>query len=111
MPFYSFHQSRFAGYAKVSFNITPYESFIRKATITLEGSQFGAPGNRTYHQTKVGMELYFRPSIAMKPLIQRAFVNYFNASDLTQVLLSQEAELDNFVLLGFEWNKTTLVNP
>ena len=53
---------------RISFNITPYDNFIRMATITLEGTQFGAPGNQNYHKVKAGLDLYFRTIKTNNPL-------------------------------------------
>jgi hypothetical protein len=46
MPFYSFGNTSLAGYGRIAYNITPYNNFIRKATFSLEGMQFAAPGNQ-----------------------------------------------------------------
>ena len=59
MPFYTFRKQGFTGYGKISFNITPYDNFIRLATFTLEGAQFGAPGNQNYHKLKLGYRPVF----------------------------------------------------
>ena len=60
MPFYTFRNQGFTGYGKISFNKTPYDNFIRLATFTLEGEQFGAPGNQDYQRAKIGLDIYFR---------------------------------------------------
>ena len=60
IPFYTFSNQGFSGYGKISFNITPYNSFIRLATFSLEGEQFGAPGNQNYRKVRIGTDLYFR---------------------------------------------------
>ncbi len=44
IPFYTFRNQGLAGYGKISFNITPYNNFIRLATFSLEGEQFGGTG-------------------------------------------------------------------
>jgi len=111
MPFYSFHRSELKGYGKVSYNITPFETIIRRATLSLEGSQFGGPGNQNYHQARLGLELIFRPAIAKSPLSQKAFVNYITASDLSQILLSNKAEMVDFLQFGYALENTSLVNP
>lgn len=60
MPFYAFGNNDLAGFGRVSYNIMPFEKFIRKATISLEGTQYGAPGNQNYQKIKTGVDLYFR---------------------------------------------------
>ena len=52
MPFYSFNGPKLAGFGRIAFNITPYDKLIRMATFSLEGTQFGAPGNQNYHKVK-----------------------------------------------------------
>lgn len=111
MPFYSFQNSGFAGYGKVSYNITPFESRIQKMTLSLEGSQFGAPGNQNYHQSTSGLELFFRPSEAKSPFRHKAFAFYTSASDLAQIVRSQKAEMIDYLQLGYAFSKLSLVNP
>lgn len=111
MPFYAFKNNGFAGYGKVSYNITPYESSIRKVVLSLEGSQFGAPGNQNYHQSKAGLELFFRPAEAKSPLSHQAFVFYTSASDLLPILLSQTAEMIDYLQFGYGLTKSSIVNP
>jgi len=53
MPFNSFRNQAFTGYVK-SFNKIPYDNFIRLASLTLEGEQFGAPGIQDYQ--KAGLD-------------------------------------------------------
>ena len=60
IPFYTFRNQGLTGYGKISFNIIPYNNLIRIATFTLEGEQFGAPGNQNYHKAKIGLDLGFR---------------------------------------------------
>ena len=60
MPFYAFGSNDLAGFGRILYNITPFEKFIRKTTISIEGTQFGAPGNQNYRKIKTGVELYFR---------------------------------------------------
>ena len=111
MPFYTFNNSKFAGYGKVSYNITPYNKLIRLAKVTLEGTQFGAPGDRSYHKIMAGLDIYFRPDIVTNPLRQRAYGQYILASDLFQVENIGNDKLNQFLLLGYEIQKVSLVNP
>ena len=111
MPFYSFQQKDLKGYGKVSYNITPFETFIRRATLSLEGTQFGAPGNQNYQQAQLGLEIDFRPSLAKSPVKQMAFVNYIAASNLSKIKLAQKAEMVDFMQFGYVLENTSLVNP
>jgi hypothetical protein len=111
MPFYSFQQAGLKGYGKISYNITPFQSVLRKATISVEGTQFGAPGNQNYQQSKAGVELFFRPREAKSPFSQTAFASYISASNLAQINLSQKAEIVDFLQLGYELEKSSVVDP
>ena len=67
MPFYSFNHSKMAGYGKISYNFTPYNNPIRMATVTLQGTQFGAPGNLNYRKLMAGMNIDFRKNKSTNP--------------------------------------------
>jgi hypothetical protein len=111
MPFYAFHNSDLAGFGRISYNITPYEQFIRKATICLEGTQFGAPGNQNYHKIKAGLDLYFRYSQMNNPLTQKVYGNFIAASNLFQIELQQKAKMSSFLQFGYQLEKTGVINP
>jgi len=111
MPFYTFNNSKFAGYGKVSYNITPYNQLIRLAKVTLEGTQFGAPGNRSYNKIMGRLDIHFRPAIITNPIRQRAYGQYILASDLFQIENVGNAKLIQYLLLGYEIQKVSLVNP
>ena len=111
MPFYTFNNSKFAGYGKVSYNITPYNKLIRLAKVTLEGTQFGAPGDRSYHKFMAGLDIYFRPEVITNPFRQRVYGQYILASNLFQVENIENAGLNQYLLLGYEIQKLSKVNP
>jgi hypothetical protein len=111
MPFYTFNPSGLAGYGKVSWNITPYDQFIRKATISLEATQFGAPENQNYHIIKGGIDLYFRSKQLNNSLMHNAFGNYISASDLFQLEHQQKAKMNSYLQFGYQLEKPGNVNP
>ena len=111
MPFYTFNNSKFAGYGKVSYNITPYNSFIRLAKVTLEGTQFGAPGNQNYQRLMAGLDIYVKSSKATNPLRQKIYGRYILASDLYQIENFKKAVLNPYLQFGYNLQKTSLVNP
>ena len=111
LPFYSFKNSVLAGFGRISYNIIPYQRFFRKATITLEGTQFGAPGNQNYHKVKTGLDLYVRAIHLANPLRQKIYGYYVAASDLFQVELPEKAKMISFLQFGYQLEKTSLVNP
>ena len=111
MPFYSFNNSRLAGFGKISYNISPYERFIRRATISLEATKFGAPDNQDYHKIKTGLNLYFRNKNLRNPFQQQASGAYTAASDLFQIELPEKATMNSYVQFGYLLEKKTLINP
>lgn len=111
MPFYSFRNSGLAGYGKISFNITPYDKFIRKSTFYLEGTQFGAPGNQNFQKIKVGLNIYFRSGHLNNSLTHKAFGNYIAASNLFQLENQEQAELNSYLQFGYEMEKPGYTNP
>lgn len=110
-PFYSFDNGRLTGYGKVSYNITPFETVVRKATFSVEGTQFGAPGNQNYLRAKVGLDVHFRSDLKKDVPKHKAFMAYITASDLAQINLSQQAKLNSYLQFGYQLEKTSVVNP
>ncbi len=112
MPFYSFNGPKLAGFGRIAFNITPYDRLIRMATFSLEGTQFGAPGNQNYHKAKAGLDLYFRTKKMNDPLNQMVFGNYIAASDLFQIVENGEkAKMLSYIQVGYKLEKSSVINP
>ena len=111
MPFYAFNNSGLAGFGKIAYNITPYEKFIRMATISLEGTQFGAPGNQNYHKVKTGLNLYFRSNNMNNKLMHKVYGNYIAASDLSQIENLEEAKMNSYMQFGYQLEKSSYINP
>ena len=111
MPFYAFSNNDLAGLGKVTYNITPYDKFIRLAAISLEGTQFGAPGNQNYQKIKTGIDLYFRNRDMTSPLTQKVFGNYIAASSLYQIELEQEAQMNSYLQFGYQLERRSRINP
>ena len=111
IPFYTFRNPGFAGYGKISINKTPYNNFIRLATFSLEGAQFGAPGNYDYRNAKIGLDLYFRPDKIINPVSQKVFGYYFAASDLQQIELLVQAKIRSYLQFGYMMERTGIINP
>jgi len=111
MPFYAFNNSGLAGFGKVAYNITPFEKLIRKATFSLEGTQFGAPGDQNYHNLKVGIDLLFRPKEMNSPFTQKVYGKYIAASDLFQIELQQKATMSSYLQFGYKLDKSSIINP
>jgi len=111
MPFYAFNNSALAGIGKVAYNILPYEKIIRKATFSLEASQFGAPLNQNYHSVKGGLNLWFRNKKMNNLLTQRVYGNYITATDLYKIELEQKATMNSFLQFGYQLDKGSIINP
>jgi hypothetical protein len=111
IPFYTFHNHGVTGYGKISFNITPYDNFIRIATFTLEGEQFGAPGNQNYRKTKIGLDLGFRSGSMINPVNHKVFVYFLAASDLHQIELLIPAKMRSFLQFGYIMERSGIINP
>jgi hypothetical protein len=111
IPFYSFRNQRFTGFGKVSFNVTPFDSFIRLATFSLEGEQFGAPGNRNYHKIMIGSELSFRYNKMINPVSHSISGYYIAASDLPGIEQAGEATMRSYLQAGYTMERRSIINP
>ena len=111
MPFYSWKNPGPIGFGRVSFNITPYNNWVRMTTITLEGTKFGAPGNQNYYKAKTGLDVYFRTVRMNNPLRQKIFGYYISASNLSQIEHMEKASMNSFLQFGYQLENPGLVNP
>ncbi|HUV00289.1 MAG TPA: M1 family metallopeptidase [Bacteroidales bacterium] len=111
MPFYTFSNQGLTGYGKISFNITPYDNLIRIATFTLEGEQFGAPGNQNYHKAKIGLDIGFRPNDMIDPVNHKLFGYYLAASDLRHIELLMPAKMRSYLQFGYILERPGIINP
>ena len=111
MPFYAFGNNDLAGMGRVAFNILPYDNIIRKATISVEGTQYGAPGNQNYHKMETGLKLYLRNREMNSPLNQSVAVKYIAASNLYQIELDEKADRSSIWQFGYFLENQRLINP
>ncbi len=111
IPFYTFNKPGLAGYGKITFNLIPYDNIIRLARFSLEGSQFGAPGEYEYRKGKAGFDLYFRSGRVLNPVSQKVFGYYVAASDLNQIELHTQAKMRSYLLMGYMWERSGIINP
>ena len=111
MPFYTFDHPDIAGFGKISYNITPFDQLIRKATISLEGTQFGAPGDQNYQKIKTGLNLSFRSKQLNNSLTHQAYGNYIAASNLFQIEHAQKARMNSYLQVGYQLEMPDNVNP
>ncbi|MBN2665406.1 MAG: M1 family metallopeptidase [Bacteroidales bacterium] len=111
IPFYTFRNQGLTGYGRISFNIKPYNNLIRTASLTLEGEQFGAPGNQNYRRAKIGLDLGFRPHDLIDPLFHKVSGYWIAASDLRQIEELLPAKMRSFVQIGYNLERPGLINP
>ncbi len=111
IPLYSFSKSELTGYGKISVNIIPYNNLIRKAKISIEGEQFGAIDDQDYKRVRIGFEIFFRPQKITTPVNRKVFGYYTAASDLSDLLYFNEADMLSFMQLGYEIRRGSIVNP
>ena len=106
MPFYTFRKQGLTGYGKISFNKIPYDNFIRLASLTLEGEQFGVPGNQNYHKAKIGLDFYFRShKVRLIMSSQKVFGYYITASDLSQIESFTKAKMRSYRTVRIPFGK------
>ncbi|HBE40123.1 MAG TPA: hypothetical protein DDW27_02800 [Bacteroidales bacterium] len=110
-PLYTFRNQGLTGYGKISFNITPYDNLIRVATFTLDGEQFGAPGNQNYRKARIGLDVGFTPGNMINPVYHKVFGYYLAASDLHQIELLMPAEMKSYLRFGYNLERTGIINP
>ena len=111
IPLYTFSNKGFSGYGKISFNITPFNSPIRLATFSIEGEQFGGPGNQVYRKATIGSDIYFRSETMVTHISHKVFGYYIAASDLPQILQDKEAIMRSYVQAGYQLEKSSIINP
>ncbi|NVO18414.1 MAG: M1 family metallopeptidase [Bacteroidetes bacterium] len=111
MPFYSLKKPGIAGYGKVSFNYLPYGKWIRKAKISLEGTQFGAPGDQDFHKIKASVNLFLRTSKTYNSFAQSISGNYILASNLYQIEIPLKAQMASFFQMGYLVEKPGMIDP
>lgn len=111
IPFYSFNQSKLAGFGKISYHFTPYNNLIRMATFTLQGTQFGAPGNQDYRKVMAGLDIHFRKNRSTNSFQHSIHGRFTLASGLNQVLIPQQAKMNRYIQFGYNFEKDSPVNP
>jgi hypothetical protein len=110
-PFYKVKDTDVAGDGTISYSITPYDNFIRMATLSLEGTQYGSPGFQNYMRTRLGLNLFLRNNDVNNSLNHKIFGYYIAASDLYQIELKSELKTKYFTQAGYLLEKTSLINP
>jgi hypothetical protein len=111
IPLYSFKNPGLSGYGKISFNMIPYDNIIRLATVTLEGTKIGTPGNYNFSKAKIGLDLNLKPGRAINPVYQKIFSYYITASDLNRIELTEKTEMRSYLVAGYLLERNGIINP
>jgi hypothetical protein len=111
IPFYTFRKKELTGYGKISFNIIPYNNIVRLAVFSLEGSQFGAPGNQNYHRTRIGYDFFLRSGKITDQISQKIFIYHISASDINQIKLLSKARMLSYLQFGYRMEKGGIIDP
>jgi len=110
-PFYKVKDTDVAGDGKISYSFTPYDNFIRMATISMEGTQYGSPGIQNYMRSRLGLNLFLRNNNVNNFLNHKVFGYYLAVSDLHQIELKSELKTKYYSQFGYLLEKNSLINP
>ncbi|MEN6589543.1 MAG: M1 family metallopeptidase, partial [Proteiniphilum sp.] len=111
IPFYSFNRTKLAGFGKIAYHFTPYNHLIRMATFSLQGTQFGAPGDQDYRKLMASMDIQFRKNKSTNPIQHSMYGRFVLVSDLSQILHPGPAKMNRYFQTGYHVQNTSLVNP
>ncbi len=111
MPFISFRNPGIAGFGRIAYNIIPYNNLIRKASIIIEGTKFGAPESRNYYTATAGVNLDFRTKEMVNPLMHGMYGYYISASDLFNITRGEKADMISYLQFGYAIRRTGPLNP
>jgi hypothetical protein len=111
IPFLRLKDGGLSGKGKVAYNLFPYNSIIRKASISLEGVRFGNPFRMNYQLLRTGIDLYFRSNRFPGQLNHRVYGRFIDASDLRMILIDNNPRMINFWQAGYTFERTFPVNP
>ena len=111
VPFYAFGNSDLAGFGRIAYNFTPYDNLIRRGTLFMEATQFGAPGNQNYQMLKTGMEVSFRNANITNSFDHTIKADYIRASNLSQITQLKKAKMNSYMQVGYLLEKKGFINP
>lgn len=111
MPFYTFRDPGIKGKGRIALNFTPFESVIRKMTISLEGSKFGATEFSDYILFRPSVDIFFRNKDMVSSAGQKVFTRLIYVSDLTEINNETKAGSRGFWQAGYSFFRSGLVNP
>lgn len=111
LPLYTFRSPGLAGKARIALNLTPYNSIVRKASISLEGSRFGSPWFRYYHVLGAGIEVHLRRNEPLSFIDHLIFGKVTTARKFPFSEPFTSSGNDWFQQIGYILNRGGLLNP
>lgn len=111
VPFFTFRQPGIAGKARLEYSLTPYNSIVRKATISLEGARFGSPLSRYYHVLATGIDVHLRRSDPLSFIDHMVYGKITMAKKFTLTEPLSGKDNDIFTQVGYTLSRGGLLNP
>lgn len=110
LPFVRLRNGSIAGKGRVAYNVFPYNSFIRKASVSLDGSKFGAPFTGNYKLLRAGLDIYFRNKSFPGQVSHMIYGRFIEASDIRRIMFSAPT-MNYFWQTGYVYESTFPANP
>jgi hypothetical protein len=111
VPFYAFKNHDIAGQARFAYNITPYNSIVRKAVLSLAGSRFGSPLSGHYHVVESGIDIHFRSKEPLSYIDNSVFARLIMARKIPLPDITDHNNNVWFRQFGYSLDKGGLLNP
>lgn len=111
IPFIAFRERKITGKGGVLLNYFPYESFMRRLSLSLEGSTFGFSSSQRYYFIKPGIEVQLNNANMLRGLKNIFALHYIKASDLMNLTPETGGGSTFFTTAVFAVEKETLLNP
>lgn len=110
-PFYTFRVPDLSGQGRVDVNLIPYNSIVRKLTLSLEGERFGAIDNINYVILKPGIDVWFRNRNMLNSTSHHVSGRFIHATDIQTVAKDMKAGTNDFWQAGYSFSMSGLLNP
>lgn len=111
MPFYKVNDPGISGKGRIAWNISPYNSLIRKLTLSLEGASFGANAINNYRTIKPGIDIWFRNDDVISETGHRSFIRMIHVTDIMTVNTDIRAGSESFWQFGHSFFRSGQLNP
>ncbi|HEX2967724.1 MAG TPA: M1 family metallopeptidase [Bacteroidales bacterium] len=111
LPFYTFRDPGISGKGRVTYNIVPYNSIVRKLGLSLEGAHFGATEFNDYTLLRPGIDIWFRNNNPVSGTSAHLYAGYVHATDIRKIFDENRAGYASFGQLRYSITNSRLVNP